>query len=64
MRTRDERGPADESAAGPRQGISEIANAQDLLAFAEVLEMRGGFEATAGAMLGLQAVLRGANAVE
>ncbi|HXI13212.1 MAG TPA: hypothetical protein VNM92_11315 [Thermoanaerobaculia bacterium] len=41
-------------------GLVEISSAQDLLIFSGVLKMRGGFEATVGAMLGLQAVLRGA----
>lgn len=43
-------------------GLSEIANAQDLLIFSGALKRRGGFESTVGAMLGLQAVLRGATA--
>ena len=42
--------------------MPEISTAQDLLAFAEALKRRGGFEATVGAMLGLEAVLRGADA--
>jgi len=41
-------------------GQTEILNAQDLLIFSGTLKQRGGFEATVGAMLGLQAVLRGA----
>ena len=44
-------------------GLAEISNAQDLLIFAAELKKRGGFESTVGAMLGLQAVLRGANAI-
>jgi hypothetical protein len=44
------------------EGLSEISNADDLLAFSTALKKRGGFESTVGAMLGLQAVLRGANA--
>ena len=43
-------------------GLAEISNAQDLLIFSGALKKRGGFESTVGAMLGLQAVLRGANA--
>lgn len=43
-------------------GLAEIANAQDLLIFSVLLKKRGGFESTVGAMLGLQAVLRGATA--
>lgn len=42
-------------------GLTEISSAQDLLIFSSVLKKRGGFESTVGAMLGLQAVLRGAN---
>ncbi len=44
-------------------GMAAIATAQDLLIFSTALRSRGGFESTVGAMLGLQAVLRGANAV-
>lgn len=43
-------------------GLGEIVTAQDLLVFSSALKKRGGFESTVGAMLGLQAVLRGANA--
>jgi len=43
-------------------GLSEIASAQDLLVFSVALKKRGGFESTVGAMLALQAVLRGAKA--
>ena len=41
-------------------GLSNISSADDLLIFSVQLKKRGGFEATVGAMLGLQAVLRGA----
>jgi hypothetical protein len=44
-------------------GLAEISSAQDLLVFSAVLKRRGGFESTVGAMLGLQAVLRGAAAI-
>ena len=43
-------------------GLVAIADAQDLLVFSGILKQRGGFESTVGAMLGLQAVLRGATA--
>ena len=44
-------------------GLAEISTAQDLLVFSAALKKLGGFESTVGAMLGLQAVLRGAVAV-
>ena len=44
-------------------GLAEISSAQDLLVFSEALKKLGGFESTVGAMLGLQAVLRGASAI-
>jgi len=44
-------------------GLGEISTAQDLLVFSGALKKRGGFESTVGAMLGLQAVLRGATAI-
>jgi hypothetical protein len=44
-------------------GLAGISTAQDLLVFSTALKKRGGFESTVGAMLGLQAVLRGAIAV-
>ena len=44
-------------------GLTEISSAQDLLIFSGALKKRGGFESTVGAMLGLQAVLRGAIAL-
>lgn len=44
-------------------GCGEIVDAEDLLRFSVILKKRGGFESTVGAMLGLQAVLRGATAV-
>jgi len=43
--------------------LAEILTAQDLLLFSDELKKMGGFEATVGSMLGLQAVLRGAVAV-
>ncbi len=41
-------------------GTRELHSPEDLLRFAHVLEKRGGFEAALGAMLCIQAVLRGA----
>lgn len=41
-------------------GLPELATADDLLRFARALEKRGGFESALGAMLSVQAVLRGA----
>lgn len=41
-------------------GLPELATPDDLLRFARALEKRGGFESALGAMLSVQAVLRGA----
>lgn len=41
-------------------GLRELSTADDLLRFARALEKRGGFESALGAMLSVQAVLRGA----
>ena len=42
--------------------LKDIVTADDLLVFSGSLKKLGGFESTVGAMLGLQAVLRGATA--
>lgn len=40
-------------------GLTRIASVEDLRRVAEVLQRRGGFEATTGALLAVQATLRG-----
>ena len=41
-------------------GLASIASADDLLLFARALSDRGAFEGAVGAMLSVQAVMRGA----
>lgn len=43
-------------------GLNGISSADDLLAFARVLSDRGAFEGAVGALLSVQAVMRGAKA--
>lgn len=40
--------------------LQTIISSEDLLVFSEALQQQGGFEATVGALLALQAVMHGA----
>ena len=42
-------------------GIRRITNPHELLAFGRALQTRGGFEGATGAMLAVEALLRGAS---